>query len=144
MATMICGAIDWTLDIAWADADSVKAHPLRRGVHSSANMSDGRKFMQWLKTDAKFFAEDWRAEHDGHDYDRWDGYVGDAWLRHISMGGLSDYYKDTYGQRPHFDYEFFAMMCGLPTQGETTIRWDRYDEHCREQAKRVREMLADM
>lgn len=144
MAVMICGAIDWSLDIAWADADSVKALPLEHGVYSK-NMSDERKFMQWLKTDARFFEERWLKEHDGCGYDKYDGWVGDAWLKHLTRECcLSDYYKDTYGQRPHFDYEFFAMMCGLPTRGETTIRWDRYDEHCREQAKANREMLMSM
>lgn len=141
MATIFNCAVDWTLDIAWADADSVKPLPLRRGVYSPKNYTEGQKFMQWLKTDAKFFAEDWMKLHDNKKYScgTW---VGDAWLNHIS-DCISDYYKDTYNQRPHFMYEFFAMMCGLPTSADTIIRWDNFDEDCRESAKRHREQLTE-
>ena len=140
MAIMINCATDWTLDLAWNDADSVSALPLRRGVRSAKNLTEDQKFMQWLKTSAKFFAEDWEAEHDGHQYDRYDGWVGDAWLNYIS-DCLSDWYKDTYNQRPHFRWEFFAMMCGLPTNADTVIRWDRYDEFCRDRARENREAM---
>ena len=141
MAIMMNCAVDWTLDIAWADADSVNALPMRRGVHSASNLTEGQKFMQWLKTNAKFFREDWRKKY-GYDYDRYAGYVGDAWIN--SLDCISDWYKDVYNQRPHFRYEFFAMMCGLPTDADTVIRWDRYDEFCRDEAKRHREELEKM
>lgn len=142
MAMMMNCAVDWTLDIAWADADSVKALPMRSGVYSAKNLTEGQKFMQWLKTEAKYFREDWRAKYQ-YDYDKYAGWVGDAWVDCISEV-ISDYYKDVYNQRPHFRYEFFAMMCGLPTNADTVIKWDRYDEFCRDEAKRHREMLEAM
>jgi len=140
MAIMFNCATDWTLDIAWADADSVKALPLRRGVRCPKNYTDGQKFMTWLKTSAKFFEEDFRARNNGHAHSNCEGWVGDAWLQSIS-DCLSDYYKDTYNQRPHFLKQYFAMMCGLPTSADVSIRWDHLDKRAREAAKETREAM---
>lgn len=120
MAIMISCATDWTLDLFIADMNKAKALPLRKGVHLSSKATSEEHFCTWLKTSAKFFLEDWLAEHDGRIYDRYDGYVGDAWLYQIS-DCLSDWYKDTYNQRPHFYKEYFAKACNLPTNADILL-----------------------
>ena len=137
MAHMICCATDWTLDLFMADMEKARPLPLKRGVHLPSSASCEECFCTWLKTSAKFFLEEWLEEY-GCKYAHCT-YVGDAWLDSIS-DCLSDWYKDTYNQRPHFHKEYFAMACGLPTNADTLIRWNNSFQRDMESAKRFREV----
>lgn len=80
-------AVDWTFDLALADARKASVLPLPRGVRRPQE-SEGVQFFTWLKTVAANSVSD----------TPWD----DSWERDIDWGFVSDVYKDIYGQRPHF------------------------------------------
>ena len=92
-------AMDWTFDFFMNDVNRYNATPIK-GVHCSSTASDREKFIVWFKNHARDFLEAWKQ--DGRRlYDRYYGWVGDAFMRELSDMCFSDFYKDTYGQRPH-------------------------------------------
>lgn len=144
MAKMINCGIDWTSDLAYEDSKKATALPLRKGVRRACE-SDGVQLFQYLKTSAKFFMKDWAKKYGSKLYDNREGYAGDAWLRTLDMSWISDWYKDAYNQRPHFMYELFAMMVGLPTNADTTFTWTYHSlEEYVEDAKINRLELVNM
>lgn len=114
MAIMVNCAVDWTFDKFAEDMNSVKALPMRRGVRSASNLTEGQKFCQQVKTWAKFFKEDNLVY--GNTYTAGHEYIGDAFKWELDC--FSDWYKDIYGQRPHFPYQYISILCGLPVSGE--------------------------
>lgn len=141
MAIMINCAVDWTFDEFVADMESVKALPMRRGVYSAKNLTERQKFCQRIKTEAKYFAQD---NSDNGTYLKYSyDYVGDAFARELE-GWFSDWYKDVYNQRPHFDYAYVAMLCDLPVFYEHGFcdggKRRRMQEHI-DMAKRCREEM---
>lgn len=119
MAHMISMAQDWTYDLFMQDAELYKATP-RKGVYCRSNASDREQFMTWFKGVARDFKATWDITHDGHAYDRWSGYMGDAFIdEHICTLGFSDYYKDTYGQRPHLPWWFYLQAVEFPSEEDT-------------------------
>ena len=112
-------ALDWSFDRFVEDAKMYKATPIK-GVHCRAAASDRERFMTWFKNMARDFMQDWSMEHE-HMYDRRAGYAGDAFERRLYRSGFSDYYKDTYGQRPHLAWWFYVQATGLP-HSEDVIR----------------------
>lgn len=110
---IMCG-VDWTFDLFEEDSKLYKA-TARKGVYPRKDASDREKFMTWLKGCVRDFTEQWDKEHDGHHYDRYDGWIGDAFARQsmFKNGFFSDYYKDTYGQRPHLSNWFYIHLMGL-------------------------------
>lgn len=112
--------MDWTFDLFMEDAKLYSATPMR-GVYCREGASERECFMVWLKNAARDFAENWKKEHDGKLYDRHDGYIGDSFARGFFEMSFSDYYKDTYGQRPHLNRWFYVHALGFH-QSEDIIR----------------------
>lgn len=105
--------LDYTFDLFMEDCNKYNATP-QKGVYPSRNASDREKFMTWFKNQIRDFREVWRASHTG-DYDRFDGWIGDYFLDwEFGNIGFSDYYKDTYGHRPHAEAWYYIHAVGLP------------------------------
>lgn len=100
MAIMINCATDWTFDLALADARKAKALPLSKGVRCPKNMEEGVKLFTYLKTIVKF---------EGQSDTPWD----EEWQRNIDWDYVSDWYKDIYGQRPHFSKWYWRGLLGV-------------------------------
>lgn len=146
MAIMMNCAVDWTLDKFAEDMRSVKALPMRRGVYPAKNLTDGQRFCQYVKTEAKFFREKY-AKENGIYCDNSYEYVGDAFAHRLGDMLFSDWYKDTYNQRPHFSAKYVSILCGLPVFQEVGFCGDGYKDMlnrdiCR--ARAVREELEKM
>ena len=140
MAIMINCAIDWTYDKFVADCKKYNATPIK-GVHPSRNASDEEFFIVWLKNLARDFRADFRAKNNGKDYDG-SHYVGDYFKQELRDAYFSDYYKDTYGQRPHLDMWYYIYVLGLPTGSDIIHTFCSHPiENASENAKRVRETL---
>ena len=99
MAIMMNCAQDWTYDMFLEDAKTYTALPIK-GVHCRANASWRERFMRDLKTLAR---------------------DGDAFERALINWDFSDYYKDTYGQRPHLSMWYYVQAFGFQ-HGEDTSR----------------------
>lgn len=107
MAIMINCAQDWTYDLYIQD---VKAY----GMEDKSNGQNyNAYFVSYLKRAADRFLNEWKKQHDGKFYDH--GYVGDAFASRIREW-FSDFYKDTYNQRPHLPMWFYVHPLGLPMQ----------------------------
>lgn len=105
-------ACDWTYDMFLDDAMAYKATPIK-GVHCSSDASYRKQFMVWFKNCARDFKDAWLKDHK-FIYDRYDGYIGDAFAKRLSDMCFSDFYKDTYGQRPHLPAWFYVHAIGFP------------------------------
>lgn len=100
MAQMINCATDWTFDLALADAQRATALPLPKGVRCPKNLDEGVKLFTYLKTIVKFY---------GQSDTPWD----EEWQREIDWSYVSDWYKDIYGQRPHFSKWYWRGLLGV-------------------------------
>ena len=148
MAMMFNCGQDWSFDMAMEDAAKAVALPLRHGVHRACE-SDGVALFTALKTSAKFFAEDFKARNNGRLYSKTEGYCGDAWISSGALDCVSDWYKDVYNQRPHFDSRVFAMLVGLPTGIDGIVGWcnggdEGYLEGHARSARMYREQLQEL
>ena len=113
MAIMINCGMDWTYDLFVEDASKYTATPIK-GVHCRRNADERERFMRNLKNLVRDYTEKWYKTHENvHDW--CDGYIGDGFARVLRDWDFSDYYKDTYGQRPHLDSWFYVTVLGLPT-----------------------------
>ena len=110
---------DWTYDLFFEDSKLYNATPMK-GVYCSSRACDREKFMTWFKNCARDFRNDWYKEGK-KDYDRYEGYIGDAFRAKLPEMLFSDYYKETYGQRPHLDAWFYIRVLGMP-QGSDIAR----------------------
>lgn len=108
-------ATDFTYDLFVEDAKKYTATAIK-GVHCRRNADEREHFMVWLKNAARDFKETWMKSHKGL-YDRHDGYIGDAFAQTLD-DWFSDFYKDTYGQRPHLDNWYYVHALGLPMQSD--------------------------
>ncbi len=137
-------AMDWTYDLFVEDAQNYSATPIK-GVYCRSNASDREKFMTAFKNFARDFVADWKAQHNGKDYDRYDGYVGDAFANELGDWLFSDFYKDTYNQRPHLDKWYYVRVLGLPQSSDVfrTFCSHPVDDAVR-YAKRTRQQLEEM
>ena len=114
-------ATDWTFDWFVNDAETYKATPIK-GVYCRRDAEPREQFMTWLKGAVRDFTEEWKKAHDGRLYDRYDGYIGDAFAKKLCNEFLfSDWYKDTYNQRPHLPTWYYVHVLGLP-QGTDMFR----------------------
>ena len=101
MAYMYSCAVDWTFDL-FADAmDSVQALPLPHGVRPSRSLSDVQVFATYVKTAFKFA--------DFSDYMATDDTIREI----LNDMNFSDWYKEVFNQRPHFDYTLVGALCGV-------------------------------
>lgn len=119
MAIMINCGMDWTYDMFMEDAKAYKATPIK-GVHCNGKAECRERFMTWFKNLARDFKAEWDEEHGGRQYDRYDGYIGDAFARELRRADFSDYYKDAYGQRPHLADWFYVQAVRFPMNEDTS------------------------
>ena len=108
---------DWTFDEFMEDAKLYHETPFKGVYPDSSNYR--KYFMVWFKNAARDFKAKWLEAHP-YLYDRYDGYVGDAFAKTLN-DWFSDFYKDTYGQRPHLPRWYYVHAVGLP-QSEDTAR----------------------
>ena len=102
--------MDWTYDQYLED---VKLY----GINDKSSSEDyNAYFISDLKKVANRFLEKWKKEHGGKLYDH--GYVGDAFAETLT-DWVSDFYKETYGQRPHLPDWFYVHPLGLPMSEDT-------------------------
>lgn len=94
------GPIDYTFDLALEDAKKAKRLPLAQGVYLSDKVPEGIRFFSYLKT---------RVYFEGQSDTPWD----DMWENTIDWSFVSDWYKDIYGQRPHFDKWYWRGLLGV-------------------------------
>ena len=131
---------DWTFDLFMEDCKLYKATPMR-GVHCASNASDREKFMVWFKNAARDFTEAWKKSHAGM-HDRYDGWIGDAFAEELKKILFSDFYKETFGQRPHLPTWFYIQALDFPMLEDTAWTFCASPvEDAMENAKRLREML---
>ncbi len=64
------------------------------------NLDEGVKLFAYLKTIVKFY---------GQSDTPWD----EEWQREIDWSYVSDWYKDIYGQRPHFSKWYWRGLLGV-------------------------------
>lgn len=134
MEIMINCAQDWTYDLYVRDLNAYG--PEERDAQEDYNAY----FIGFIKRAADRFLGEWKKQHDGKLYDH--GYVGDAFADHIREW-FSDFYKDTYRQRPHLPMWFYVHPLGLPMQEDTARTFCANPvERAAEEAIRARENLA--
>lgn len=109
--------MDWTFDLFMEDSKLYKATAMK-GVHCRSNASARESFMVWFKNQARDFKTEWEKTHKGL-YDSYDGYIGDCFASELDDMCFSDFYKDTYNQRPHLPRWFYVQALGLPMQEDT-------------------------
>lgn len=103
--------MDWTFDIYVEDVN-------KYGEENIDNIGNyNAYFIAHLKNSAKMFLIEWKEQHDGRLFDGI--YVGDAFAARIS-DWFSDFYKDTYGQRPHLPMWYYIHLLGLPMQEDVS------------------------
>lgn len=138
MAIMINCATDWTYDLFMEDASLYSAKPIK-GVHCASDASDRERFMTWFKNLARDFKAEW-LERYGCEYSNHAGWMGDAFGYEACECLFSDYYKDTYGQRPHLDMWMYVKAVGFYTRKEGIATFCATPvEDAIERAKKVRE-----
>lgn len=108
---------DWSYDLFYDDMKKYNATP-RKGVHCSSNADSRESFVVWFKNEARDFKADW-IENGKKMYDPYEGWIGDAFARILSDMCFSDFYKDTYGQRPHLPVWFYVHLLELPMNEDT-------------------------
>ena len=131
MATMIMCGNDWSFDKFAEAMDSVEALPMARGVRPSANLSDEQRFCVYVKTAIKFA-----------DFDIY--YSTDDAIKCILEDMyFSDWYKDVFNQRPHFDWTLVGALCGVYGSTYSIMVWDYHNpiEYYKTRSKEVREAL---
>ena len=133
---------DWSFDLFAEDMAKYKGFP--KGVHCSDICSDRQKFIVWFKGLARDFRTEWSKEHKG-DYDKYDGYIGDAFARILADACFSDYYKEVYNQRPHLSRWYYIHLLGLPMSEDTgRLFCANPIEDVKDSAKEYREYLENL
>ena len=113
MAMMMNCGLDWTYDMY---LDDVKKY----SIEDKNSHNYNAYFTAVLKESVEKYVSDWKATHNGHLYDLYDGYVGDGFVRD-NADWFSDFYKETYGQRPHLNMWFYVHPLNMP-HGDDTAR----------------------
>ena len=137
MATMISFATDWTFDRFMADCQTFKGLPIR-GVHCRKGASAEEVFV----ANIKLICREWLEKNSERYYNTADA----LWYYLLNEVYFSDWYKDTYNQRPHLDGDLYLWALGF---GDlvNTLTWrglgsrsmdDIIGDYCRS-AKAVRE-----
>lgn len=138
MAIMFNCATDWTYDLFLEDCKEYTC-TATKGVYRHTG-SDRGDFMVWLKNKVRDFKVEWSKTCE-HDYDNYYGWIGDAFARKLDDMCFSDFYKDTYGQRPHLARWFYVHTLGLPMDEDIGRTFCAHPiEEAVESAKRVREV----
>lgn len=104
-------ATDWTYDLFMEDAKKYNATP-QKGVYCPSNADYRQYFMTSFKNYARDFRKEWEKTHDGN-YDKYEGWIGDAFARSFDDWCFSDFYKEAYNQRPHLPRWFYVRAVGF-------------------------------
>ena len=132
---------DWTFDRFVEDSKKYSATPIK-GVYSSSDADYRESFMRWFKNEARDFEADWMKTHKSL-YDRYDGWIGDAFAERLSDMCFSDIYKDAYNQRPHLPSWYYIHAVGLPMEEDTSRMFCASPvEDAVENAKMMRKMMS--
>ena len=145
MAIMINCATDWTFDKFFADCKEYDALPIK-GVHRPKASAE-EAFVASVKLYIKEFIEANR--------ERFSTPIGTLDKRPLKEAlsyfldrelYFSDWYKDTYNQRPHLDVDLYLWALGfeeavdtLPWVGLSFRKMDDIAEDYADSAKRTRE-----
>lgn len=139
MAIMYNCAVDWTYDLFLEDSKKYNATPIK-GVHCRKGADSREQFMTWFKNCARDFKAEWSQQNGDRYISENYEYIGDAFKQYMYDTCFSDFYKDTYGQRPHLDWWFYIHAIELPMRSDTARLFCAYPvENAVEDAKRVRE-----
>lgn len=111
MVMMMNCAMDWTYDMY---LDDVKKY----NIEDKNSHNYNAYFVAVLKESVEQYISDWKATHNNHLYDIYEGYVGENFVED-SWDWFSDFYKDTYGQRPHLAPWFYVHALNLPHKEDT-------------------------
>ena len=156
MAIMFNCASDWSFDLFLADCKKYKALPIK-GVHCRQGASYNEEFI----SNIKLICNEWIAENteeftvrginsNGREYcyveTREMGRCLWSYLRNEVY--ISDWYKDTYNQRPHLNGDLYLCALGYRDLVDT-MTWvglsfttmDNIIEDYAKSAKRSREYL---
>lgn len=133
MAIMINCAMDWSFDRFAEAMDSVNALPMAHGVRPSTNLSDEQRFCVYVKTAMKFA--------DFSDY----RYIDETIKEVLYDINFSDWYKDTFNQRPHFDWCLVGALCDIYGTSYNIWHFSHKDpvEERKEYARETRERLEE-
>ena len=133
MAIMINCAMDWSFDRFVDAMDSVNALPMAHGVRPSANLSDEQRFCVYVKTALKFA--------DFSDY----RYIDETIKEVLHEMNFSDWYKDTFNQRPHFDWYLVGALCDIYGTMYNICRFSHKDpiQERKDYARETRERLEE-
>ena len=149
MTTFISYAQDWTYDLYLEDMRKYTALPIK-GVRPKASASDREVFIRTLKMIARDFLTEWAKNWGGphrHNGIDWPGGEFEWHLRELCF---SDWYKDTYGQRPHLPAWYYIHPLGLNHGWDTVMAWDSHGsldtplEKRAELAKEAREFFLSL
>lgn len=111
--------MDWTFDIFFSDVEAYK-----NGRELTDNYTDVEfrySFIKYLDEVINKVVNKWKSENNDHLYVNGKGWVGDEVKRVLADSLFSDFYKDTYGQRPHLPSWFYIHPFGVPC-GDDTVR----------------------
>ena len=126
--------MDWTYDLYIEDLKTY-------GIEDENSDNYNAYFVAKVKKYVAEFLAKWNEAHDGKLYVRHLGYAGDEFAKDMGEW-FSDFYKDTYNQRPHLPTWFYVHPLGLPTSEDTLRTFCASPvEDAVESAKYVREHL---
>lgn len=100
---------DWSFDKFFKACQSTKALPIK-GVHPSRNASDEECFVAYLKRDFADYLADFAIKYSYRNLEE----VFKCYCRETCF---SDWYKDTFDQRPHLDSSFYLYAMGYKEVG---------------------------
>ena len=106
-----CYLGDWSYDLFFKACETTKALPIK-GVYPSRNASDEKRFVAFLKSDFKDYKENLEREYDTTYLS-----LEDVFERFCREYNFSDWYKDTFNQRPHLDASFYLYAMGYENVG---------------------------
>ena len=106
--------MDWTFDYFVNDINAY-------GVEDKNSKNYNAYFVAMIKEIANEFKDKWNEENSGKASSRGNGWNGDAFNEWFDWSWFSDFYKDTYGQRPHLPKWYYTKMLGF-CQTEDTFR----------------------
>lgn len=103
---------DWSYDKFYMACQKTKALPKVKGVHPSSNASAEECFIAYLKRDFALYKADIELNYDCRFVS-----LEEIFRRFANEWLFSDFYKDTFNQRPHLDASFYLYAMGYENVG---------------------------
>lgn len=113
---------DWSFDKFYKACQTTRPLPIK-GVYPNKNASEEERFVIYLKTAFRDYLADAYANYDCR-------YVSlrELFSRFASDYLFSDWYKDTFNQRPHLDADFYLYAMGYHDVRDS-VAWTFCDSH---------------